>query len=122
KRKEFHKLIADAQKPNREWQAIVCWDTSRFGRLDSLAGAEYKQPLRKAGVWLETTRGERIDWTTSTGRLMDAMKAEQDNDFSLKLSRDVIRGRKTVVEMGYWCTVTPYGYDRQYVENDQVRM
>lgn len=122
KRVAFHAMIADAQKPGREWQAVLVWDSSRFGRLDALKGAPYKQSLREAGVWLETTKGEQIDWRTSMGRVMDALKAEQDSEFSQKLSRDVRRGRTTITQAGYLATPVPYGYDRQYVEGSAVRL
>ena len=122
KREQWHRLIADAQQPDRNWDAILCWDTSRFGRLDALAGAEYKQKLRKAGVWLETVRGERIDWSTSMGRIMDALSSERDHEYSTNISSNVVRGRRAVLDLGYWATRVPYGFDRQYVEGNQVRM
>src|SRR4051794_33805816 len=30
RRLQFHRLIADAEKPDRKWDAVLCWDTSRF--------------------------------------------------------------------------------------------
>jgi site-specific DNA recombinase len=122
KRHAWHRLIADAQQKGRAFDAVLCWDTSRFGRLDSLAGAEYKQRLRKAGVWLETTRGEKIDWSTSMGRLIDAMQSEANNQYALDISRNVIRGRRAVFDLGYFAKRLPYGYDRQYVEGGQVKL
>src|SRR5690349_21775050 len=29
RRVDFHRMIADAEKPNRGWDAILCWDSSR---------------------------------------------------------------------------------------------
>jgi site-specific DNA recombinase len=121
-RERFHALIADAESPDRNWDAILCWDTSRFGRLDALTGAEYKQRLRKAGVWLETTRGEKIDWGTSMGRIMDTLQSENNHEYSLSISRNVIRGRRAILDMGYMATKVPFGFDRQYVEGGKVQM
>jgi site-specific DNA recombinase len=120
-RHSWHQLIADAQQPDRAFDAILCWDTSRFGRLDAMAGAIYKNQLRKAGVWLETARGERIDWNTSMGRIMDALQSERDHEYSLNISANVIRGRRAVFDLGYFAKRLPYGFDRQYVEHGVVK-
>lgn len=122
KRLNFHRMISEAQNPLRDWAAILVWDTSRFSRLDPLTGAEYKQKLRKVGVWLETTKGEKIDWGTSMGRVLDAVKSEADHEYSLNISRNVVRGRRAILALGYMATAVPYGYDRQYYENSEARM
>src|SRR5690348_7778921 len=48
KRVQFHKMIADAKEGG--FNAILCWNTSRFGRLDSIESGQYKNSLRQAGV------------------------------------------------------------------------
>lgn len=121
KRVQFFAMLEAAEKNNRQWSAILVWDTSRFGRLDSQEGAVHKLRLRRAGVWLETTRGESIDWSTSMGRVMDALKSEADAEYSQNISRNVRRGRLTMLEAGYWVSRIPYGYDRQYVEGSIVQ-
>lgn len=121
KRTSFARLLDDAEKKERDWSAILCWDTSRFGRLDSMTGAPYKLRLRRAGVWLETAKGERIDWSTSMGRLMDALRAEADNQYSLDISRNCIRGRRAILDLGYSPRPVPYGFDRAYYEADVIQ-
>jgi DNA invertase Pin-like site-specific DNA recombinase len=58
KRTAFARLLDDAEKKDRKWNAMLTWDTSRFGRLDSQAGDPHKLRLRRAGVWLETAKGD----------------------------------------------------------------
>lgn len=119
KRTAFHRMIEDAKAG--KFQAIVCYDTSRFGRLDSQTGAPYKLALRQAGVWLETVKDGRIDWTTSMGRLTDALLSEKNHEYAVNLSHAAIRGRIDVAEQGYWAHGhIPYGYDREYVEGSQT--
>jgi site-specific DNA recombinase len=121
KRTAFARLLDDAEAKDRTWSAIVTWDTSRFGRLDSQAGAPHKLRLRRAGVWLETAKGERIDWSTSMGRLMDALRSEADNQYSLDISRNAIRGRRAVLDLGYSASPVPYGFDRAYYEGEKLQ-
>lgn len=120
KRTEFARLLDDAEQKGRKWDAILCWDTSRFGRLDSQAGAPHKLRLRRAGCWLETAKGERIDWSTSMGRLMDALRSEADNQYSLDISRNAIRGRRAVLDLGFMARPVPFGYDRAYFDGEKL--
>jgi site-specific DNA recombinase len=121
KRVEFHRLIANSSKG--EWKAVVCYDSSRFGRLDALDGAPYKATLRKNGVHLESVKEGRIDWNTSMGRLQDALMSEANNDYSKKLAGNVLRGRLAAFENGYWPHgAIPFGYDRQLVEGEVTKM
>lgn len=56
------------------------------------------------------------------GRLMDAMQSERDHEYALNISANVVRGRRAIVDLGYWATVCPYGFDRAYREGGQVKM
>lgn len=121
RRVAFHQLIADSSKG--EFVAVLVWDTSRFGRLDSQAGAKHKMVLRENGVHLETVKGERIDWNTSMGRMMDALKSESDSEYSKNLAANVVRGRLDTMTAGNWPHgAIPFGYDRQLVDGATVKM
>jgi DNA invertase Pin-like site-specific DNA recombinase len=104
------------------FRAVVVWDTSRFSRLDSIDAAAAKGTLRKLGVHLESVSEGRIDWATSMGRIIAALKDESNNDYSVKLSGNTLRGRIDVLKQGYWPHGSvPFGYDRQYMEGSTVR-
>jgi DNA invertase Pin-like site-specific DNA recombinase len=121
KRIQFHRMIADSAK--KEWQAILCYDVSRFARLDSIAAGRFKEALRKNGVHLETCREGRIDWTTRMGRLTDALLSESASEYSEKLSSSVLRGRIHALESGNWPHgVIPYGYSRQLLDGTKEVM
>src|ERR1039458_6259940 len=51
-RTEFNRMLLDAAVG--KFKAILCYDSSRFARLDSIDGAIAKQMLRKHGVYLVT--------------------------------------------------------------------
>lgn len=113
KRVAFHRLIADSAKG--EWTAVLCWDSSRFGRLDLQESAAYKLALRSNGVHLQCVREGRIDWNTSMGRLQDALLSEANHDYSVKLGGNSVRGRMDAIRQGYWPHgALLYGYQRQY--------
>lgn len=115
KRIAFHALIADSYK--REYDRIFVWDSSRFGRLDLQAAAEYKLKLRKNGVSILDSLAEGpIDWGTQMGRLTDALMSEANYETALKISRSSIRGRmEQLVERRVLPhSQVPFGYDRCY--------
>lgn len=114
KRVEFHRMIEESKKGR--WKAIVCYDSSRFGRLDSLAAAPYKLKLRQAGVHLETIKEGRIDWTTGYGRMQDFMLSEANHEMARKIAGGTLRGRLAAVDAGFWPHGRiPFGYARQYI-------
>jgi DNA invertase Pin-like site-specific DNA recombinase len=118
KRVEFRRLVLDSGKG--EWQAVLVWKTSRFGRLDSLEGADAKNTLRKAGVYLVSVKEGVIDWNTMAGRIMDALHSEMDHAYSASLASDSLRGRLAELEKGHWPNgAIPYGYHRLYVAPDR---
>jgi site-specific DNA recombinase len=121
KRHEFHRLISDAKFG--KWNCIVCYNTSRFGRLDSISGGQFKDELRKHRIYLETVTEGRIDWNTSMGRIQDAILSESNHKYSTDLSDSIVRGRLDIFSRGYWPVgAVPFGYDRQFVENGVEQM
>jgi site-specific DNA recombinase len=125
KRKDFQRMVRDAGS-SRDFQAILCWDYSRFGRFASIEAGRWIDPLRKAGVQLVTATEGLIDWTTFAGRVMNALYSEGKNQFLTDLSKNVIRGKVRSVMAGHVCgSRAPYGYDRVVVDpatNQRTRL
>ncbi|MBN8625980.1 MAG: recombinase family protein, partial [Planctomycetes bacterium] len=119
KRVEFERMLVDAAK--REFTAVLCWNTSRFARLDSLDGSLAKQVLRNNGVHLETVKEGKIDWNTFEGRILDVLFAESDHKFSRDISSLTLRGRLDTLKRGYWPNGSvPYGFDRLYIDGEKT--
>jgi DNA invertase Pin-like site-specific DNA recombinase len=115
KRTEFLQMLADSAR--REWTVILCYDVSRFGRLDSIDGAEHKKLLRDNGVKLVTVKDGAIDWNTLEGRIMDGMRSEMAHAYSVGISRDSLRGKKDAFLRGQgYGQTTPYGLARLVVD------
>jgi DNA invertase Pin-like site-specific DNA recombinase len=112
KRRGFQKMHADALAG--KFDRILCYDRSRFGRLDSLESGRWIAPLRDAGVDLETVAEGVSNWNDFGGRVVDAVMAESKHAFAVDLARATTRGltAKAVEGRGYTGGVTPFGYRR----------
>lgn len=121
-RTDFQRLLLDAGLG--EFKAVLCYNASRFARLDSIDGADAKQTLRKWGIYLQTVCEGRIDWNTIEGRMYDFMLSEQNHAYSRTLARDSVGGRLRAINDGCWpYGCIPYGYDRLYIYgNEQHRV
>jgi DNA invertase Pin-like site-specific DNA recombinase len=120
RRKAFLQMIEDSHL--KKWSVILCWDVQRFGRLDPLKAAKYKDTLRNNGVHLHTCKEGLIKWESFVDYVVDVVYAAAAHQYSLSLSKDTIRGRLDMLERGeYPNGKVPYGYDRLYVspEGDQ---
>src|SRR5580704_17312348 len=100
KRTEFLRMIKDLCIGR--WQgkvaSVLAVDLSRFGRLDTISGAEHKEQLRKAGVRLDTVMDGLIDWNTSVGRIIDSVKSEGNHSLSQMISEKGLQGRIRVTK------------------------
>jgi len=113
KRKGFQAMIRDAAAGN--FDRILCWDQSRFGRFDSIEAGSWITPLRDAGVSLETMDGGAVDWNDFAGRITYAVAQEGKHAFLRDLSRSALRGMAAKVRDGRGLPggPTPYGYRRE---------
>ena len=117
KRTGFLRLIRDSH--DREFRAVLTWDVSRFGRLDPLKAAQYKDTLRSNGVYLHTCKEGKITWDSFTDFVVDTLHAAVANAYSKSLSKDTIRGRLDLLESGAWPNgKVPYGYSKTYVSKE----
>ncbi len=111
KRVAFLKLLADCG--NGEFEDVLCYDSSRFTRADALESAFAKQTLRNNGILLRTVVEGEIDWTTMEGRIVDAVRTEQNHGHSVKVSREGLRGKRDNARRGdLYGQKTPYGLAR----------
>ncbi len=114
-----HEFLAmhKAATSNRDFDVILCWDYSRFGRFDSIEAGRWIHPLRQAGVKLVTVAEGVVDWDCFTGRIMNALHAEGKHSFLTDLSRNVARSLSGIAKEGFLCgQAAPYGYDRMLVD------
>jgi DNA invertase Pin-like site-specific DNA recombinase len=109
RRKAFQDMLRDAGRG--DFRAILCDDKDRFGRFDSITYGYYVKPLRDAGICLETVAQGRIDWSSFSGRITDAILQEAKKVESQATSRRVMTRMLMMAKEGkYLGGPVPYGY------------
>lgn len=117
KRTSFLRLIKDSHQ--RSFKAVLLWDVARWGRLDPLKSASYKDTLRSNGVHLHTCKEGKITWDSFSDFVVDTVHAAAANAYSKSLSKDTIRGRLDLLESGAWPNgKVPYGYSKVYTSRE----
>ncbi len=113
-RGQFEKLLRAAEN-GRDFDAVLCYDMSRFSRGGTNETGYYLHRLRLAGVQTHFTAEGIPDG--DEGELLQGVKSWQARQYSVKLSRDCIRGQHSTVTARHSAMGgrAPYGYDRQYV-------
>lgn len=116
-RAAFERMLKDAEGGGG-FAAVLCYDLSRFSRGGTNETGYYLHRLHLAGV-NAIFCAEGIP-EGEEGELLQGVKSWQARQYSVKLSRDCIRGQHSTVTvrrsgMG---GRAPYGYDRQYISGD----
>ncbi len=118
KRIEWLKMLASA--PTAEWKAVLCYNMSRFSRLDVLKGAFAKETLRDNEIILHTYVEGLMDWNSAAGLMIDSIHTTLNNEYAANLGKDTLEGKLdrflTDGSYGYKC---PYGYNRRIVDPDE---
>lgn len=116
KRTDYLQMLKDAKTAT--WKVILCNNGARFTRENTLDAAADKKLLRDLGIRVRTVQDGDIDWTTSTGRIVDAVKAEADHGFSLSISKNTLDGKiKKAKDGKTYGQLTPYGLARQITDS-----
>ncbi|MBI1373916.1 MAG: hypothetical protein GC159_14430 [Phycisphaera sp.] len=115
-RDQFERMIADAESKGRcDFEAVLCYDISRFSRGGTNETGYYLHRLGLVGV-NAIFPAEGIP-EGDEGELLQGVKSWQARQYSVKLSRDSIRGQHSTVTVRKSAMggPAPYGYDRQYI-------
>lgn len=115
KRAGWMRLLHDA--PTAEWKVVLVYSRSRFSRLDSIEEGSPKQILREAGKTLHAVIEGISDWKSSTGRIMDTIRTEENHESSRKLGFVIAAAKKKALEDGTpFGAPCPYGYMRRITD------
>jgi len=114
RRHEFLTLLKIcAQPPLRAADVVLCYDISRFSRLDPEEAGFHEYSLRRAGVRVVYTHEPGANDAGLTGHLVKSLKRVLAHEYSQKLSQVVSRGLRAHAERGDWTGgPPPYGYRR----------
>ncbi len=113
-RDQFEQMIAEAEN-GRNFDAVLVYDMSRFSRGGTNETGYYIHRLKMAGV--EAIFCAEGIPEGDEGELLQGVKSWQARQYSVKLSRDTIRGQISNI-MERHCApggAPPYGYDKQHL-------
>jgi len=116
----FDQLITAAEN-GRDFEAILCYDISRFSRGGTNETGYYLHRLQLAGV--EAVFPADSIPEGDEGELLQGVKSWQAKQYTVKLSRDVIRGyiSNVTIRRSAPGGIAPYGYDKQHqTTNGQI--
>lgn len=116
-RNAFEQMIATAEN-GRDFDAVLCYDISRFSRGGTNETGYYLHRLRLAGVDVVFTADGIPEG--DEGELIQGVKSWQARQYSVKLARDSIRGQISNIRERKSAPggQPPYGYDKQHVTPD----
>jgi len=117
-RDAFEQMIRDAEEGKGSFSTVLCYDISRFSRGGTNETGYYLHRLKMAGV--EALFCAEGIPQGDEGELLQGVKSWQARQYSVKLSRDSIRGQHSTVTVRHSAMGgrAPYGYDRQYVTTE----
>ena len=115
-RPEFQRMVSMAKKDKAPFDAIICYENSRFARSREDA-IVYKTLLRKRGIKLLFTKQEFDD--SPMGRLMEGIIEIVDEWYSANLAVETRRGQEQNAKDGYSTGGRPpFGLRRVEVANE----
>lgn len=117
-RPEFKRMIANAKKNPRPFDAILVWKLSRFARSrrDSIV---YKSLLKSLGIDVISIN-EPLD-DSPAGQLLEGIIEVLDEFYSTNLAQDTLRGMTENAKRGFFNGGTaPMGYSREKIKDGAV--
>lgn len=110
-RPDFQRMIADAQKTDKRFDAIVVHKFDRFSR-NRADHAIYKALLKKQGVTV-VSASEPVDADTPHGFLLESMLEVISEFYNVNLRHETLKGMRENASQGFHCGGrVPFGYRR----------
>ena len=101
-RKALQELIKDVQSGKADFQIILVYDVSRWGRFqDPDEGAYYEYICRNAGIAVAYCAEQFENDGSSVSSLFKTVKRSMAGEYSRELSAKVFAGQCRLIELGY---------------------
>ena len=116
-RDAFERMIRDGET-SRDFSTVLCYDISRFSRGGTNETGFFLHRLKLVGVEVVFTADGIPEG--DEGELLQGVKSWQARQYSVKLSRDVLRGEISSIMVRHSTPggAPPFGYDKQHVTAD----
>ncbi len=120
RREALQRLIADATQGRADFEMLLVYDVSRFGRFqDTDESAYYEYLCKKAGVRVEYCAEQFVNDGSMPSSLLKMIRRSQAGDYSRDLSVKVFVGQCRLIRMGYR-QGGPAGYGLRRMRVDQT--
>jgi DNA invertase Pin-like site-specific DNA recombinase len=122
KRDGLNDLIRDIQREQADFNCILVYDVSRWGRFQDVdESAYYEFICKREGVTVHYCEEEFENDGSLASVLMKSVSRVEAASFSKRLSKRVFMAQSLGVSLGFWRGGSaPYGYRRQAVDKDGV--
>ena len=118
-RQALQQLIADVQSGNIDFQIILVYDVSRWGRFQDVdEGAHYEYICRSSGVQVAYCAEQFENDGSPTSAIVRDVKRVMASEYSRELSAKVFAGQCRLIELGFR-QGGPAGYGLRRVLIDQ---
>jgi DNA invertase Pin-like site-specific DNA recombinase len=117
KRSALQTLLSDALSRDRDFEAILVYDVSRWGRFQNIdQSAHYEFICSEAGVGVEYCTEPFLNDGSPTSSLFKHIKRTMAAEYSRELSVKTKSGKHGLRKLGYWTSGPPgFGFRRQIV-------
>ena len=119
-RRALQDLLAVVKSGNADFNLVLVYDVSRWGRFpDADEAAHYEFLCKNAGIGVQYCAEQFTNDNSTASTLLKALKRAMAGEYSRELSVRTMEGRRRVAVMGYWgggCA--PFGLQRQIVSHD----
>ena len=105
-RQALQRLIHDVESGQADFQIILVYDVSRWGRFqDADESAYYEYICRRAGIQVAYCAEQFENDGSPVSTIVKGVKRAMAGEYSRELSAKVFAGQCRLIELGYWKVV-----------------
>jgi len=122
-RKALQELLRTVESGTADFDLILAYDVSRWGRFpDSDEAAHYEFLCKRAGIGVRYCAEQFENDNSTTSNLLKALKRTMAGEYSRELGAKVYAGQRHIASLGWWHGgPAPFGFVRQRVDKDGRR-